>query len=511
MDYKLLRENFTVKNTIFDGAVQQSAELDYILPDYYPEIYKVLNVRIVPSITKRSLNLSKLEYELSATVRLVYVSESGEISAVEQTLSYGKSQELPVSAKSPRICIQPYTESASCRVVNKRRVDIRGIITVAINVTADETKQAVSGAQGGGLQLKKTLITYPAKRVAVTKHVTVVDDVELGLSHPALKTVIRADASVISFDKKILSGKLLTKGEAEVSLLYVPENSNDPESIKFNIPFSQISDVEGLDERFDLITDATVSSCYVHPSSKGDGSGVSCELGIEISCLAMRFESAELATDAFSTICEAVMETSTESIECIPVPISESHRQKASLTYYDGEISSVIYAGAEVGRITSEQLQDGETILRGRVTLFAYALNESGMPIYLETTEQLEHKIAGSAQEICKSAEVHATVSSASFNLTSSNALEVNAEIKLTGYLYEESQRSFISGITLDDTKPVAADKDTAIKLYYAQKGEEPWEIAKSCHASVSAIMEENELDCEKLSEPKMILIPIVD
>ena len=135
----------------------------------------------------------------------------------------------------------------------REQEDVRGIITIAVNVTSDDIRQAVSGAQGGGIQLKKTLITYPARRVAVTKRVTVVDDAELGLSHPPLKTVIRADACITSFDKKVLSGKLLTKGEAEVSLLYVPyvaEGSGEdatPQNIKFSVPFSQISDVEGLD------------------------------------------------------------------------------------------------------------------------------------------------------------------------------------------------------------------------------------------------------------------------
>ena len=511
MDYKLIRENFTVRKTIYDGVVQQSAELDYILPDYYPEIYKVLNIRLLPFIQRRSLNGTKLEYELAAKVRLVYVSESGEISAVEQVLSYGKSQELGQAAKSMRICLSPYTDSVSCRVVNKRRVDIRGIISVAVSVTADETKQAVSGASGGGIQLKKSLITYPSRRIAVTKRVTVVDDVELGTNYPALKTVVRADSSVISFEKKILSGKLLTKGEAEVSLLYMPEGSAEPQNIKFNIPFSQISDIEGLDERYDLVLDANVASCEIKPSSKTDTPSVNCELGIDIGCLAMKFESAELATDGFSTLYEAELESCRESIECIPVPINESHRQKSSLTYNDGEIRSVIYAGAEVGRITCEQLKDGEIILRGRITIYAYAKNESGMPIYLETTEQLEHRIAGSAQEICASAEVHAMVNSASYNLTSSNALEVNADIKLSGYLYEESERSFISGVSLDESRPIESDRDIAIKLYYAEAGEEPWEIAKRCHAGVAAITEENELDCERLSEPKMILIPIVD
>ena len=390
-------------------------------------------------------------------------------------------------------------------------MDIRGIISIAICVTADEVKQAVSEASGGGIQLKKSLITYPSKRIAVTKRITVADDVELGLARPQVKTVLRADCSVISVEKKILSGKLLTKGEAEVSLLYVPESSGEPESIKFSIPFSQISDIEGLDERFDVILDANAVSCDVRPSSKSENPSVSCELGIEISLLAMRFESAELATDAFSTLCETSLESSNETIECVPIPINESHRQKVSLTYYDGEISSVILAGAEVGRITSAIEKDGTAVLRGRINFFAYAKNESGRTIYLETAEQFEHKLPGSAAQTSVRAEARAIVNSASFNLTSSNALEISTDIKITGYLFEDCEKSFISGIAIDETKPVECDRDTAIKLYYAEKGEEPWSIAKRCRASLKAITEENELDCERLSEAKMILIPIVD
>ena len=326
-----------------------------------------------------------------------------------------------------------------------------------------------------------------------------------------MKTVLRADCAVISVEKKILSGKLLTKVEAEVSLLYVPEGSGEPESIKFSIPFSQISDIEGLDERFDVILDATAVSCDVRPSSKSENPSVSCELGIEISLLAMRFESAELATDAFSTLCETTLESSNETIECVPIPINESHRQKASLTYYDGEISSVILAGAEVGRIQSAIDKDGSAILRGRINFFAYAKNESGRTIYLETAEQFEHKLPGSAAQTSVKAEARAIVNSASFNLTSSNALEISVDIKITGYLFEDCEKSFISGIIPDETKPVECEKDTAIKLYYAEKGEEPWNIAKRCRASLKAITEENELDCERLSEAKMILIPIVD
>ncbi len=510
MDYKVIKENFTVPESLGGGISQQSVELDYILPDYYPEIFRVLNVRILPSISARTLNGTKLEYELTTKIRLTYVSESGEMCSAEQVLSYNRSTELSASAKSPKISISPYTESASCRVSGKRRADIRGIISVSVTATADEAKQAVSEASGDGLQLKKSLVTYPSKRITVTKRITVVDDVDLGQSKPAVKTVIRADAAVITADKKILSGKLLTKGEAEVSLLYVPEGSSSKaENIRFAVPFSQISDVEGLDERHDVMISASVSDCEIKPSAKSGSNSVSCELNIEISCLAMRFESVLIATDAYSTMFESSCEMSEEDIENVPTEISESCRTKASLTYYDGEIASVMCAGAEIGKLDAVSGADGSVSVKGRITYFAYAENESGKPIYLEGTDEFEKKLPEAASSC--SIDAHATVAQAAYKLTSSNAMEISADIRLKGYLFGYKSHRFISGITVDEASPLEKDCDIAMKLYYAEKGEEPWDIAKRTHTSLSVITDENDLGEEALSEPKMILIPIVD
>ncbi|MCD7890090.1 MAG: DUF3794 domain-containing protein [Oscillospiraceae bacterium] len=510
MDYKVTKENFTVPSRLGGGVSQQSVELDYILPDYYPEIFKVLNLRILPSIFARTLNGTRLEYELSAKIRLTYVSESGEMCAAEQVLTYNRSAELSGAAKSPKISIMPYTESASCRVSGKRRADIRGIISISVTATADEARQAVSEASGDGLQLRKSLVTYPSKRIAVTKRITVVDEVDLGQSKPAVKTVIRADAAVITADKKILSGKLLTKGEAEISLLYVPEdNSNKAESIRFAVPFSQISDVEGLDERYDVMISANVSDCEIKPTAKNGNNTVSCELNIEISCLAMRFESVLIATDAYSTVYESSLEMSEEDIECVPQEISESCKTKASLTYYDGEIVSVMCAGAEVGKLDAVTDSDRSVSVRGRITYFAYAENESGMPIYLEGTDEFEKKLPEEASSC--SIDAHATVAQTAFKLTSSNAMEITADIRLKGYLFGCKSHKFINGITVDEASPLEKDCDIAMKLYYAEKGEEPWDIAKRTHTTLSAITEENDIGEEVLTEPKMILIPIVD
>lgn len=508
MDYKLIRESFCVKENLLDASYNQAVELDSILPDYYPEIFKILSLRIKPSIVKQSVNQTKLGYELLVKIKMIYLSEDGTVSELSQDLTYNKTAELPYSVKSPCVSIAPYTESESVRVVNKRRVDIRGIIGIDIKVSTSEQKQAISEAYGSGLQLKKSLITYPSKRLCITKRITVVDEVDMG-SRDAMKTLLRADACVTSCDKKVLSGKLLAKGEAEVSVLYIEENSSEPTSLKFSLPFSQICDIEGLDDKYDVFVSACISGCDVRPIAKADSAKLECELAIALNCLAMKFESAQLATDAFSTAFETSVSKENARIECMPLVLDDSHKVKSTLTYSEGGIKSVISAGAEVGKISvSHNEATSEAIIAGNVKIYAFAKNDSDKLIFLESILPFEHRIVLSCDEFC-GAEICACVSSASYNLSSSNAMEIISDIKLTGYIFEASECEYIDGITVDESSPISSDSDCALKLYFAQAGENTWDIAKRCHASVSAIADENDIDGDLITADGMILIPI--
>ena len=48
MDLKINREMIAVNECIFNGVQEQSVELDYILPDYYPDIFKLVKCCVTP-------------------------------------------------------------------------------------------------------------------------------------------------------------------------------------------------------------------------------------------------------------------------------------------------------------------------------------------------------------------------------------------------------------------------------------------------------------------------------
>ncbi|HHX56707.1 MAG TPA: hypothetical protein GX710_01665, partial [Clostridiales bacterium] len=67
-----------------------------------------------------------------------------------------------------------------------------------------------------------------------------------------------------------------------------------------------------------------------------------------------------------------------------------------------------------------------------------------------------------------------------------------------------------ITDLSIDDTVKKQRDGDYAVKLYYGIEDEDIWEIAKKYSSSLSAIMDENELTNEKLTQNGMIIIPIL-
>ena len=42
MDLKLNREMLSMTRTILDASCEQAVEKDFLLPDYYPDIFRVL-------------------------------------------------------------------------------------------------------------------------------------------------------------------------------------------------------------------------------------------------------------------------------------------------------------------------------------------------------------------------------------------------------------------------------------------------------------------------------------
>jgi hypothetical protein len=515
MELKLNREEITTPEVIFSETQEQAVELDYVLPDYYPEIFKIIKCMAKPCIISYDITGSKLTYEMSVAVKVFYCSDNTKCTQViDQKLTYTKTADMGKTPENPKVCIEPRTDYINCRAVNGRRIDIRGAVSVKIKVTDLIKNEAVCDAFGMNVQLKKTPLTYPAHRLYAAKRATISDNFDLGTAKPPIISVLRSDAVAVTNEKKVIANKLVAKGDAFVNLLYTCQKDgiDSVDSVQFNMPFSQIIDLDGVDERYSVSAPAEVVSADVSPTTDENGEARSTEISLSllIPVTAYRISTVDVVTDEYSTAFDSEIKKNDIKIETIPQEVAANASVKTTAEYTEGELETVydVWA-APVNTMSRVNTETGEVDITGDMVFTVIAKNAEGYTAVIEKSEPFEIAIPTEGLTEYSTADIRVVPMSCSFSLTSGNTVDAKAELKLIGTIQNAEKVSVVTDIAVDENAPRERDGDYALKLYFTDEGEDLWDIAKKYGTSVEAIAEENELE-DGIAAGEMLLIPIV-
>ncbi|MBQ8297291.1 MAG: DUF3794 domain-containing protein [Ruminococcus sp.] len=517
MDFKVNREIVSAAECVYEGMQEQGVELDYILPDYYPDIFKLVRCEVSPVVTDYTVSGDKLSYELRCDIKILYCSESGSVlQCVSQRQNFSKTVDFGRSCENPTVKLIPKADHINYRAVNKRRLDVRGAVSVKIKVEGEKNQEVICDAFGLNVQVRKVPVRYAARKLTAEKTLQIAEETELSSVQPPIANIVNCRCRTSECEKKMISGKLLAKGEADVKLLYSCEKDGEGalEPLEFSVPYSQIIDMDGIDDSFDCNISAEVVSCDITPSAdkNGDNRIIKCELELRLICRAVKAASVMLGTDAYSTVhpCEVV--TADIRAEQIPVIYSESFRNNAKICEGENVPQNIYSMWCVPKNINTRISEDGKTvIISGMLTYTMAAKDGSGMIVMPDKDEAFEETIELGDEIPGAFVNADIEVTGVSYNISSDNVLTAKADISAKISVYSSSSVRALSDIAIDDSVKKIRDGDYSIKLYYGVENEEVWDIAKRYSTCVSAVMEENELAGERLESCGMLLIPIVN
>ncbi len=509
MDFKINREVISHSDIVYDGTQEQSVELDYVMPDYYPDIFKLVKCMLCPSVVSHSLSGDKLTYELLVKIKVLYCSdESNEINCVDQRMTFTKTVDFGGSCENADITFSPVVDYVNCRAVNQRRLDVRGAVSIKIKAGCEKTEEIVSDAFGSNIQLRKENVFVVGTRMCKECTFEVDEDIDISYSKPAIRAVILADAVNINIDRKIIANKLITKGEAKVNFLYNGDDS--PETMEFTVPYSQVIDIDGLDDSYDCDVSAKIVCCEVTPHNNDDGEmrTVNCKLLICVKCRAYCTKNILVVADAYSTKNECECTCSQLEVETEPVKYSDTTVVKSEVKSENGNLSKIYDVRGYVRSCTvSCDKDEGKLRVTGTVSTCVTACSDDGKPFVMDNEAGFEH-IFDVGEDNIRIRDCCAEVLSVSYSLPDSERIEIKTEVKISICASKMCNRRVVTDITVDpDT--IKESEGYALKIYFADEGEDLWNIAKKYSTSVDAIIEENELDTDN-DGARMLLIPIV-
>lgn len=513
MELKLTKESICINEVIYDGTVEQPVELDYLLPDYCPGIFKVLKCRIIPKITEERITGGKLILDGIAYIKIIYAAEETfQIRSITQKQAFSKSIDLKDGCDNGIINANAHCDYANCRVVNQRRLDIRGSVTLCAVVSMARKMDILTHVEGPGIQIQNRQITALDRRLSAAKEFIIKEELEVSHGKPAVSEILDYSAAAALTEEKIIANKVIVKGEVALHILYAPQSSEaGPEIMDYAIPVSQIVDLPGVGEEYQCAVAFEVTGADFTPRRDGEGDGTrfDVDLMIRVHCEANKNEEARLIGDIYSTGYDLQTAVEKVKIEQLAGVLNEICTCQATLPVPQGELSCVYDIWCDISN-ESTRVEDGQICVCGNLNTSILALDTENMPVVIEKTTPCEMRIAAPHHIENAVFSPYVTICAVSYSLLSGNEIEVRADVRICGSLYQCSWYHIVNRVTMEEEHRKGRGDDAVLRLYFAAAGERIWDIAKRFNTSVEAVMSENDLEGDILSGACMLLIPIV-
>lgn len=512
MDFRVGRDIIAALETVYDGLQEQSVELDYMLPDYCAEIFKIIKCKVTPRIVSRFISGDRATYDLTVTVNVIYLSEnSNALHCVKQKLNYTKSIEFGRSFDNVSISLRPKTDYINCRAVNPRRIDIRGAVSIKVKAFADRKQEVITDAEGLAIELRKRGLQYCAKKLYGEKQNIWTEEMELSPAKPPIHSIINTNASIMAGDNKVIAGKIITKGELTIKTLYTCEQDGVPalDITELSVPYNAIIDLDGVDDSYNVSVIPTLAALESTATGGSDGAfkRIQYEITIGFAVKATKSSEATIVTDAYSRLHPCQYGSSKIRLDSEPTIINEIFPVKPAIDFPDSNIASVLDVWADVVNVSCTAC-DGGFNIAGAVNHTVIAVTGSGAPAIFDCSTPFEYSVSANLSE-SSIIDIDVFCAGSSFTL-GGNSVTVKSDMAAFGTITAASDYDAVTDLDVDETAQKSRDGDYALKLYYGTEGEDLWEIAKKYSTGVECIAEENNLSGDILENNNMILIPIL-
>ena len=270
-----------IDETVFDGQSEQGVELDYVLPDYCPDIFKILSCTLTPKIVSYSVSADgKLNIDGVVYIKVLYLAEnSTDVHCVDQRYTYSKTVDMSRKgiAAEPIVSLQMKTDYCNCRAVSPRRIDVRGAVSCRIRASASVEYSLPDIPEG--LQVRTREMTCCGETLCADKQMIVREEIETGASGIAF--ILQCDTVPKITDLRVIADKAVLKGSITVNALYGifnPETNgcSETEKMSADIPVSAILDINGITDTHRTFPEIGVMNCELIPNP--DSGIISCEL-----------------------------------------------------------------------------------------------------------------------------------------------------------------------------------------------------------------------------------------
>lgn len=508
MQAKIKTQPYEYFDPVFDGSFEAPIDTEYNLPDYCPDIQKILKCQALPEISSYLITEDTLTCDGVCDIRVLYLDSKGDcVRCCDFTKDFSASVKIKATEEKAVAWIQAAVDHMTCRAVSARKIDLH--IAVSLKALAVVQKQELITCGIEDETIEKLCSTYSASQAvnAVCHQFTTEDTLSLKNGKPPIETILRKSVSCRVSDTRFSNGRMEVSGTAEVSFLYLSAvDGASLEKMSASIEFSQSIECSGSEEGCICDLKAVVGDSSIQPREDDVGENTTVSIVAKIFLVAFLYKPCEIEVidDAYSVRAPLELRYSQNSFLQVERTHTEVLKKKCALTVSEDEIEKVLDIWCEQDSVQSV-CDKGKLNFRVRYTVCMLYQSSGGKILYTEKPFDYNATTELNDSQSRKSDTVSRT-ELWEYRITDKNTVEVSIETPTSTFLYSRTTLKYLTAAGVSEDTP-DFEIDPKLLVYYASAGERLWDIAKNHRALLSDIQAQNDLYDEVVPNDRPIII----
>ncbi len=504
MAFEAKYQDITLNQIRSQEVAAETAEGDVIVPDVQGDIGKVLLVKTSCAIESRESNGDRMTLSGTVYAHILYQPAEGTgMEAIHTTLPF----QHTVRWEGERLFADAQAEvgEVSYYLYHSRKLNLKVTVCIRKQMSEDCTYRVLTGCEADcETEMKYQSVSYLADHVCSEQVLAVREQTELNGSLPDIHRILFYEGKIREPEVRLMTNKAMIKGEIVLSFFYYSIEETT-EFAEYVIPFTEVVDAVGVTEEMQDDSTLYLSGLQIRADEDSDGD---CRLlfadaKIFVQIRAMLTEKTELVEDLFCT--EIPLETTFDTLcysEMHPVT-SKEISVREMLSCQDQPSIAKIYLLDCNAWTESVSCYEGKTTVEGKCCVLVLYQSAEGEYCSLTKEVPISQELEGELSR----GDIKISTGHFSYHLISSDEVEIRGIIYIEGTTVKTEkipcvlQAEAVENPECNETRP-------SLVIYFVQKGDTLWNIAKRYSVTRDSIIKANKLGEGNLVIGQKILIP---
>ncbi|MCK9477876.1 MAG: DUF3794 domain-containing protein [Firmicutes bacterium] len=508
-------EPICISEAVIAAFSQSHTEADIIVPDAKPDIAKVLQVDASAVATSKECTTDGVLVEGRVFLNILYIGEDNTIKCINHLQNFKHNIDAKGAEPSMGILLECDVENVEYEVINSRKVNVRTIVALDARVISPLSINVITSVLCDGCEkLYKKIQPYNVVS-RVDTEAALKEQLDVPAGKPGIASVLKQDVQIGATEVKTATNKLIIKGALNVTTLYIGDmDENTIQFMGHEIPFAEVIDVDGVDEEMTADIDFTTSNVTYElmEDSDGDCRALIADISIIAAGKVVRKGEIEILEDIYSTQQDLCIAKTPAMLDKM---VFET---KAQITINDiagvpADLPEIIQVYNIIAKpyLSSARIEGEKIVIEGVIdTYVLYLSDDKSYPIYTYKHESnfVQHIDAKDLAEnmLC---DVKINIDHVGYNIGLGREIQLRFILSADAKVISTESIEYVSEITEGEPLPTAEKPKYSIKIYFAQKGDRVWDVAKKYRVAVNSVTAANDIKSE--TEPiagMQIIIP---